>query len=55
MEFAKDHLSTLLFQVATLEKSYIDKQVKKANLNIIQAKSLYYIHLHPQLIQKELA
>ncbi|KAA9233275.1 MarR family winged helix-turn-helix transcriptional regulator [Aerococcus urinae] len=55
MDFAKDHLSTLLFQVATLEKSYIDKQVKKANLNIIQAKSLYYIHLHPQLIQKELA
>ena len=56
MDFGTDdQLVEQIFQVHQSERAYIVQQLKEANLNLIQARTLIYIGSNPGLIQKKLA
>ncbi|TBL77396.1 MarR family winged helix-turn-helix transcriptional regulator [Paenibacillus thalictri] len=50
-----NHISEQIHFVSILQKSYIQKQLSKIELNEIQARTINYILTHPGTIQRDLA
>ncbi len=49
------NISEQIYLISTMQKSYVQEQLRKLGLNEIQARTLNYIYIYPGKIQKDLA
>ncbi|MDH6364659.1 MarR family transcriptional repressor of mepA [Enterococcus sp. PF1-24] len=55
MIYRSDDLAEKIYEISILQQNFINNQLKKMNLNNMQARSLNYIYLNPGTIQRDLA